>query len=78
MYILKSKGQDEGVEVIVQRWEMTKTAVAPQKIAHEPRALEAVWAVAVFVAHAGEIWGKPVRLQIGSTYTWKCTMGLGC
>ena len=69
MYILKSKGQDQGFEVMVQRREMTKTAVASQKIEHEPRALEAVWAVAVFVVHAGEIWGKPARLQIGSTYT---------
>ena len=69
MYILESKVQDKGIEVIVQRREMTKTAVASQKIDHQPRAWEAVWADAVLVAHAGEIWGKPVRLQVGSTYT---------
>ena len=69
MYILESKVQDKGVEVMVQRREMTRTAVASQKIEHQPRSFEAVWAVAIFVAQAGEIWGKPVRLQIGSTYT---------
>ena len=69
MYILESKVQDKGVEVMVQRREMIRTAVASQKIEHQPRAWEAVWAVAILVAHAGEIWGKPVRLQVGSTYT---------
>ena len=69
MYILESKVQDKGVEVMVQRREMTRTAVASKKIEHQPRASEAVWAVAILVAHAGEIWGKPVRLQVGSTYT---------
>ena len=54
---------------MVQRREMTKTAVALQKIEHQPWASEAVWVVAIFVTHAGEIWGKPARLQIGSTYT---------
>ena len=76
MYILEYKGQDEGVGVMVQRREMTKTAVASQKIEHEPRALEAVWAVAVFVAHAGEIWGKPVLLRVGPTYTLKMRDGM--
>ena len=69
VYILESNVQDEGAEVMVQRREMTRTAVASQKIEHQPRASEAVWAVAILVAHAGEIWGKPVRLQVGSTYT---------
>ena len=54
---------------MVQRREMTRTAVASQKIEHQPRASEAVWAVAILVAHAGEIWGKPVRLRVGPTYT---------
>ena len=54
---------------MVQRREMTRTAIASQKIEHQPWAWEAVWAVAIVVAHAGEIWGKPVRLQVGSTYT---------
>ena len=54
---------------MVQRREMTKTAVASQKIEHQPRVFQAVWAVAIRVAHAGEIWGKPARLQAGSTYT---------
>ena len=69
VYILESKVQDEGVEVMVQRRAMTRIAVASQKIEHQPRAWGAVWAVAILVAHAGEIWGKPVRLQVGSTYT---------
>ena len=69
VYILESKGQDEGIEVMAQRREMIRTAVASQKIEHEPRASEAVWAVAILVVHAGKIWGKPVRLQVGSTYT---------
>ena len=69
VYILESKVQDEGIEVMVQRREMTRTAVASQKIEHQQRVWEAVWAVAVLVAHADEIWGKPVRLQVGSTYT---------
>ena len=69
MYILESKVQDKGVEVMVQRREMTRTAVASQKIEHQPRASEAVWVVAILVAHADESWGKPFRLQVGSTYT---------
>ena len=69
VYIPEAKVQDEGVEVMVQRREMTSTAVASQKIEHQPRASKAVSAVVILVAHAGEIWGKPVRLQVGSTYT---------
>ena len=76
MYILESKVQDKGVEVMVQRREMTRTAVASQKIEHQPRSSEAVWAVAVLVAHAGEIWGKLVRLQVGSTYTLETYAGV--
>ena len=53
-YILESKGQDEGVEVMVQRREMTKTAVASQKIEHQPRASKAVWVVAILAAKAAE------------------------
>ena len=55
VYILESKVQDEGVEVMVQRRAMTRTAVASQKIEHQPRASEAVWAVAILIAYAGEI-----------------------
>ena len=69
MYIVESKGLDEGVEVMVQRREMIRTAVASQKIEYEPRASEAVRAVEIFLAHAGGIFSKPVRLQVGSTYT---------
>ena len=61
---------------MVQRRELTKTAVASQKIEHQLRALGAVWAVAVVVAHAGKIWGKPVRLQVESTYTLEMYAGV--
>ena len=54
---------------MVQQREMIKIAVASQKIEHQPRSSKAVWVVAILVAHAGEIRGKPVCLQIGSTYT---------
>ena len=67
VYILKSKGQEEGVEVIVQWREMSKTRVS-QRIDHEPRASETVWPVAILAAHAGQIWGKPFCLQAESTY----------
>ena len=76
VYILESKVQDKGVEVMVQRREMIRTAVASQKIEHQPRASEAVWAVAILVAHADAIWGKPVRLQVGSTYTLEMYAGV--
>ena len=68
VYILKSKGQEEGVEVMVQWREMRKTRVS-QRIDHEPRASETVWPVAILLAHAGQIWGKPFCLQVESTYT---------
>ena len=68
VYILKSKDQEEGVEVMMQRREMSKTRVS-QRIDHEPRASETVWSVAILVAHAGQIWGKPFCLQVESTYT---------
>ena len=61
---------------MVQRREMTRTAVASQKIEHQPRASEAAWAVAILVARADEIWGKPVRLQVGSTYTLEMYAGV--
>ena len=69
VYILESKVQEEGVEVMVQRREMTRTAGASQKIEYEPRASEAVRAVEIFSALAGGMFSKPVRLQAGSTYT---------
>jgi len=69
VYILESKDQNKGIEVMVQRLEMTKTMVASQRIEHEPWAWEAVWAGAILVAHVCEIWGKPVRLQVGPTHT---------
>ena len=69
MYILESKDQNKGIEVMVRWPEMTKTMVASQKIEHELRAWEAVWVGAILVAQVGEIWGKPVRLQGGSTHT---------
>ena len=69
VYILGSKGQDEGVEVMVQRREMTKTRVASHRIEHEPPASEMVWPVSILVAHADQIWRKPFCLQAESTYT---------
>ena len=53
--------------MIVQWREMSKTRVS-QRTDHEPRASETVWAVAILVAHAGQIWGKPFCLQVESTY----------
>ena len=54
---------------MVQGREMIRTAVASRKIEYEPLAFEAVWGVAILVAHVGEIWSKPVCLRIGFTYT---------
>jgi hypothetical protein len=61
---------------MVQRQGMTKTAVASQKIAYRPRFSEAVWAVAIFIAYAGENWRKPVRLWVESTYTLEMYAGV--
>jgi len=69
VYILESKGLGEGVDVMVQRREMTKTAVASHKIEHQTRAWEAAWAAAILVTYASEIWGKPAGLQVEYTYT---------
>ena len=54
---------------MVQQRDMIKTAVSSKKIEHQPGFSEAVWAVAILVARAGEICGKPVRLQVESTHT---------
>ena len=51
--------------------ELIETAVASQTIELEPRISEAVWAVAFIVADARDIWSKPVRLQVESTYILK-------
>ena len=69
MYIPDSMVQDEGVDEMMQRREITRTAVASQKIQHEPRISEVVWDIVILVAHAGQIWGKPFCLQVESTYT---------
>ena len=69
VYILESKCQNEGVEVSVQQQKLTRTVVALQKIEHKPRASQAGWIVAIFLAHVAEISGKPVCLQVKSTYT---------
>ena len=54
---------------MVEWREMIRTAAASRKIQHELLTFEAVWGVAILVAHAGEIWSKPVCLRIGFTYT---------
>ena len=43
--------------------------MASQKIEHEPRISEVVRDIVILVAHAGEIWDKPVYLQVESAYT---------
>lgn len=57
--------------MVQQQWELIETAVASQTIELEPRISEAVWAVAFIVADARDIWSKPVRLQVESTYILK-------
>ena len=69
VYILESKCQDEGAAAMVQWRAITKTAVAAQKIEPEQLAPGVLLAVDTWVAHAGEIFGKPVRLQAESTCT---------
>ena len=76
VYILESKDQDEGVEGMVQRREMTKTAAASQKIERQPLVFEAVRAAAIFVAHVCEIWGKPICLWVRHTYTLEMYVGV--
>ena len=56
---------------MMQRREITRTAVASQKIEHEPRISAVVWDIVILLAHAGGIRGKPVLLRVGSTYTLK-------
>ena len=50
--------------------------MASQKIEHEPRISEVVWDIVILVAPAGEIWGKPVLLRVGPTYTLKMRDGM--
>ena len=76
MYIPDSMVQDERVDEMMHRREITRTAVASQKIEHEPRISEVVWDIVILVAHAGEIWGKPVLLRVGPTYTLKMRDGM--
>jgi hypothetical protein len=54
---------------MVQRREMTETAVVLQKIDYEPCASEAMCAAGILGAHAGEIWGKRICPRVESTYT---------
>ena len=61
---------------MVQRREMTKTAAASQEIEHQPLVFEAVRAVAILVAHVGEICGKPVCLWVGYTYILEMYVGV--
>ena len=62
---------------MMQRPKITRTAVAMQKIEYEPRISEVVWGIVIFfVAHTSEIWGKPVLLRIGPTYTLKICDGM--
>ena len=55
--------------MMVQRREMTKTAVTLQGIKHDPPTSKAVWAIAILVVDGGEVRSKLVRLQVGSGYT---------
>ena len=61
---------------MVQRREMIRTAVASQKIEYEPRVSDTVWAVVFCVAQLGEIYGKPVHLQVESKYILKMYGGV--
>ena len=47
-----------------------------QKIKHEPGISEVAWEILLLVAHAGEIWGKPVLLRVGPTYTLEMPEGI--
>ena len=57
--------------MVQQQWELIETVVASETIGLEPRISEAVWAIAFIVADARDIWSKPVRLQVESTYILK-------
>ena len=57
--------------MVQQQWELIGTAVASQTIELELRISEAAWAIAFIVADARDIWSKPVRLQVESTYILK-------
>jgi len=59
---------------MVRRRKMNRAAVALQKIEHEPGGSEAVWAVVILAAHAGEMWGKFV-CKLGPHRPWKFTTG---
>ena len=54
--------------MMVQQRGMISTAVTSQKIEHKPRVSEEMWSIVILVAYVGEIWSKPVRLQVESTY----------
>ena len=56
---------------MAQRREMTETAFASQETDYEPWASEAMFAVGILGAYAGEIWGKPICPRVESTYTQK-------
>ena len=62
--------------MVQQQWGLIETAVAPQTIELEPRISEVVWDIVILVVHAGEIWGKPVPLRVGPTYTLKMRDGV--
>ena len=60
---------------MVRRRKMNRAAVASQKkIEHEPGGSEAVWAVVILAAHAGEMWGKFI-CKLGPHRPWKITTG---
>jgi len=61
---------------MVHRRGMTRCAFAFQKIEHEPRTPEAVWAVAIPVAYACESSSEQVSLQVGSTYALEMYNGV--
>ena len=54
-----------------QQWELIETAVALQTIELEPQISKSVWAIVFVVADPRDIWCKPVRLQVESTYILK-------
>ena len=57
--------------MVQQQWKLIETAVASQTIELEPWIFEAVWAAAFIRADAHDLWSKPVRLQVESTYILK-------
>ena len=69
VYISESEGQHEGIEAIMHWRKMAKTEAASQKVEQEPRVSDSVWVAVILLTNSGEIWSKPVRLQVGLVHT---------